>query len=488
MPGVTKRFAQPAFLPGIAISGCLADTGTVISLLRAVSDALDGRTDYYDVRMLHVTSTSLEMKKGDVSRAVAGKESGACVRVLCQGAWGFASTPDISKTAIGETAERAFRIAKGISESAKEKAVMAPVEPTTDDVTVPMKKGFIDVPIAEKLALLKTTHDALKQYDFVTNDLITYRDTYTVEDFFSSEGTTLITRTPRVYWALELIGRKGDLVQSVRRRIGATAGLEAFDDDAALKQADAGAASLVALLNGKSPPSGPMPVIADPDLTGVFAHEAVGHASEADLVATGNSCFGGRMGEQIGNDIVTIRDDATLPGAYGSLVYDEEGVRAGNKILIKNGVLNDFILSRETAAKLGMTPNGGARADSYHNRPLVRMSNTYIEGGDQTLRELLEGIELGVYAKGTRGGQVNTAQGFFQFNAQESYLIEHGEITKPLRDVSLSGRTLDTLRLIDGVGRDQDLHGVGICGKGQWVPVGDGGPHIRIAKCVVGGR
>jgi TldD protein len=150
-------------------------------------------------------------------------------------------------------------------------------------------------------------------------------------------------------------------------------------------------------------------------------------------------------------------------------------------------VLNDFILSRETAAKLGMAPNGGARADSYHNRPIVRMSNTYIESGDQTLAELLEGIKLGVYAKGTRGGQVNTAQGFFQFNAQESYLIENGEITKPLRDVSLSGRTLDTLKLIDGVGKDRDLHGVGICGKGQWVPVGDGGPHIRIAKCVVGG-
>lgn len=428
------------------------------------------------------------MKKGAVSRAVGGKESGACVRVLCQGAWGFASTPDTGKTAIGEAAGRAFRIAKGISETVKEKASLAPVTPVTDDVTVPMKRDFINVPIAEKLELLSTTHEAVKRYDFISSDLITYRDTYTVEEFNSSEGSTVITRTPRIYWALELIGRKGDQVQSVRRRLGATAGLEAFDGDAALRQADAGAASLVALLSGKSPPSGTLPVITDPDLTGVFAHEAVGHASEADLVATGNSCFGGRMGEQIGSELVTIRDDATISGAFGSLVYDEEGVRAGNKVLIKNGVLNDFILSRETAANLGMTPNGGARADSYHNRPIVRMSNTYIEAGDRTLAELLEGIELGVYAKGTRGGQVNTAQGFFQFNAQESYLVEHGEITKPLRDVSLSGRTLDTLRLIDGVGKDEDLHGVGICGKGQLVPVGDGGPHIRIAKCVVGGR
>jgi TldD protein len=483
-----ERFAWAAFLSGTSISGYRADTGTVISLLRAVSDALDGRADYYDVRVLNVTSTSLEMKKGTVSRAVAGKESGACVRVLCQGAWGFASTPDTGKEAIGETADRALRIAKGISESIKEKACLAPVKPVTDDVTVPMKKDFLEVPIADKLTLLQSAHEAVKKYDFITNDQITYRDTYTVEEFNSSEGTVLITRTPRVYWTLELIGRKGDLVQSVRRRIGATAGLEAFDHDATIRQADAGAASLVALLNGHSPPSGPMPVIADPELTGVFAHEAVGHASEADLVATGNSCFGGRLGEQIASEVVTIRDNATLPHAFGSLVYDDEGVRAGNKLLIKNGILNDFIQSRETAAKLGMTPNGGARTDSYHYRPLVRMSNTYIEAGDRTLAELMEGIELGVYAKGTRGGQVNTAQGFFQFNAQESYLIENGEVTKPLRDVSLSGRTLDTLKLIDGVGKDEDLYGVGMCGKGQWVPVGDGGPHIRISKCVVGGR
>ena len=457
-------------------------------VLRAVSDALDGRADYYDVRSTDVTSTSLELKKGEVTRAVAGKESGACVRVLYKGAWGFASTPDGNEAALVDAAGRAARIARGISESVREKAGLAPVKPAVDDVTVPAKKGFLDVPIGDKLALLRTAHDAVKGYDFVANDLITYRDTYTVEEFTSSEGAALVTRTPRVYWALELIGRRGDTVQSVRRRIGATAGLEAFDGDAQVRQAESAAASLVALLNGKAPPSGPMPVIADPDLAGVFAHEAVGHASEADLVATGNSCFDGRIGQQIGNAAVTIRDDATLPGLFGSLVYDDEGVRAGDKVLIRNGVLHDFIQSRETAAKLGMAPNGGARAESYHGRPLVRMSNTIIDPGDRTFRELLESVELGVYAKGTRGGQVNTAQGFFQFNAQESYLIERGEITRPLRDVSLSGRTLDILRLIDGVGRDEDVHGVGICGKGQMVPVGNGGPHIRIAKCVVGGR
>jgi len=151
-------------------------------------------------------------------------------------------------------------------------------------------------------------------------------------------------------------------------------------------------------------------------------------------------------------------------------------------------VLNDLILSRETAARLGMQPNGGARAESYHYRPIVRMSNTYIDMGDASFKEMLEGIKLGVYAKDSRGGQVNTSQGLFQFNAQEAYLIENGEITKPLRDVSLSGKTLDILKQIDLVGKDLSLGHPGICGKGQSAPVGDGGPHIRISKCIVGGR
>jgi TldD protein len=457
-------------------------------LFRTIQDALAGRADYFDVRVLDVTQTQLEMKDNEVSKAISGKESGACVRVLYHGAWGFASTPDIGEPSLKDAADKAAKMAKGISENVKEKVKLATVKPVEDMAEIPMKKSFLDMPMESKLGLLKSTYDAIKDYDFIANATSTYKDTYTVEEFRSSDGTQLVKKTPRVMWSLEIVGRKGDIIQSIRRRIGNTSGYEAFDNDANVRVSRDAAASLVALLSGKSPPSGPMPVIADQDLTGVFAHEACGHASEADLVSMGDSCFEGLVGKQIGNPIVTIKDDATIPGLFGSYVYDDEGVKTKTKVIIKDGVLNDYIQSRETAGKLGMTPNGGARAESFHGRPIVRMSNTFIEAGDSNFKEMLEGIKLGVYAKGTRGGQVNTAQGFFQFNAQESYLIENGEITKPLRDVSLSGRTLDILKLIDLVGDDLELGHPGLCGKGQTVPVGDGGPHIRISKCVVGGR
>lgn len=457
-------------------------------MIRALEKALEGRADYYDVRYTNVTSTNLEMKNKDVTRAIAGSEEGACVRVLYRGAWGFASTSELTERSLVDTADRAARMARGISESIKIRSSLAPVEPVRDEVEVPMRKSFLDMSIEEKLALLESTYDALKDYDFINNMTATYKDFYTLEELMSSEGAHVVTKTPRILWSVEIVGRKDGDIQSVRRRIGSTTGFEVFDGEKNVTVARDGAASLVALLAGKSPPSGPLPVIADNGLCGVFAHEAVGHASEGDLVATGNSCFEGLVGKPIGNEIVTIKDDATIPGLFGSFIYDAEGVRTRTKVLVKDGVLNDLILSRETAARLGMEPNGGARAESYHYRPIVRMSNTYIDMGDASFREMLEGIKLGVYAKDSRGGQVNTSQGLFQFNAQEAYLIENGEITKPLRDVSLSGKTLDILKQIDMVGKDLMLGHPGICGKGQSAPVGDGGPHIRIAKCVVGGR
>ncbi|BAI61097.1 peptidase U62 family protein [Methanocella paludicola SANAE] len=457
-------------------------------MIRALEKALEGRADYYDVRYTNVTSTNLEMKNKDVTRAIAGSEEGACVRVLYRGAWGFASTSELTERSLVDTADRAARMARGISESIKIRSSLAPVEPARDEVEVPMRKSFLDMSIEEKLALLVSTYDALKDYDFINNMTATYKDFFTLEELMSSEGAHVVTKTPRILWSVEIVGRKDGDIQSVRRRIGSTTGFEVFDGEKNVTVARDGAASLVALLAGKSPPSGPLPVIADNGLCGVFAHEAVGHASEGDLVATGNSCFEGLVGKPIGNEIVTIKDDATIPGLFGSFIYDAEGVRTRTKVLVKDGVLNDLILSRETAARLGMEPNGGARAESYHYRPIVRMSNTYIDMGDASFREMLEGIKLGVYAKDSRGGQVNTSQGLFQFNAQEAYLIENGEITKPLRDVSLSGKTLDILKQIDMVGKDLMLGHPGICGKGQSAPVGDGGPHIRIAKCVVGGR
>lgn len=281
--------------------------------------------------------------------------------------------------------------------------------------------------------------------------------------------------------------RDDNEVVSYRTRYGGEGGLELIEAcDLGQLGNDAMVAAL-RLLKAKRAPSGKMPLIADRDLTGVYIHEALGHPCEADLVAAGDSCLDGKLGQKIGSDIVTVVDDPTIRGGYGAYPIDDEGVNTRAKRLITNGVLTEYLNHRETAAHFGIEPNGGARAQDGLHHPLVRMSNTMIMGGNHdTIDDLMEDIDYGIYACGSRGGQVDTGKGSFQFAAQEAWLIENGELTTPLKDVSVSGLTLEILQNVNGLTRDAKLAAPGFCGKGQTVPVGDGGPIMRISEALVG--
>jgi TldD protein len=228
-----------------------------------------------------------------------------------------------------------------------------------------------------------------------------------------------------------------------------------------------------------------MRAVLDPELAGVFAHEAVGHASEGDLVQEGSSILSGKTGEQIGNERLTIIDDPSLP-EFGFEPVDAEGVAVRRTEIIRNGVVNAFLHSRETLAAVGNGVAGHARA-SAAEPPLVRMSNTFIENGDATLDEIMAACDNGILLKGSRGGQVDPGRGIFQFNAEYGYLIENGACTKMVRDVSLAGEILSTLHDILLCGNDRTMH-PGYCGKGgQSVPVSDGAPHVLLGNAVVGG-
>jgi TldD protein len=228
-----------------------------------------------------------------------------------------------------------------------------------------------------------------------------------------------------------------------------------------------------------------MRALLDPELAGVFAHEAVGHASEGDLVKEGNSVLRGRIGEQIGTAGLTIVDDPGLH-EFGFEPVDAEGVGVERTEIIRHGAVNAYLHSRETLAALGNGMAGHARA-AAGDLPLVRMSNTFIENGDLRQEELLEICGNGILLRGSRGGQVDPGRGVFLFNAEYGYIIEHGECTQMVRDVSLSGEILATLHQIMGIGNDRIMH-QGYCGKGgQSVPVSDGSPHILLDNAVVGG-
>jgi len=447
-----------------------------------IDQTLKAGADFCDLRFESVVGTGLEMKEKELRKVIPGKSSGAILRALVNGSWGILSFND--ESGLRSAPEMVVRLARTSGEGnvklatrkiAEEKIVWKPIiDPE-------------NISLEEKFSLVKEVNQSVVEKEGVIGVTSIFNDSTILKRLISSEGTEVEYQLCRGQIQTQIISRKNGRILGYRTRVGGTGGHEIFKNDDPVEKAVEGTETALTILGAKASPSGRMTVVADNDLTGVFAHEAIGHATEADLVISGESILEGKLGQVIAPELITLVDDPTIKGGFGSFPIDDEGIRTQRKVLIENGILAGYILNLETAAKLELDPNGGARAQSYANSPLVRMSNTMIESGTFSLEELMEDIDYGVYAKGTRGGQVDTVRGSFQFSAQQAFLIEKGEITFPLRDVSLSGMTLETMMSIDGVGKDAELGDPGFCGKGQMVPVGDGGPHIRIKNAVIGG-
>ena len=454
----------------------------------ALNNALAFGASYAEIRLMAETTSSVRLKDGQLEHAIPGQEIGATLRILADGAWGVHSTTDISN--IPNEIEATVRLAKAVAArrpSGSNPIQLAEIPIHQDEIHWKSKKDVRNTDLDTKLSMLDNIHQSANDDERIISVSCGWSDEHLHTELLTTEGMDRTWSFQRSMVNGMVTARDGGDPVSYRMRHGGEGGLELIEDcDLQTLGADARIAAL-RLLKAKRSPSGKLPLIADRDLTGVYIHEALGHPCEADLVAAGDSCLDGKLGQKIGNEIVTVVDDPTLRGGYGAYPIDDEGLDTREKTLIKNGILTDYLNHRETAHHFGLEPNAGARAQDGLHHPLVRMSNTMIMGGNfNDIDELMEDIEYGVYACGSRGGQVDTGRGSFQFAAQEAYLIENGEITTPLRDVSVSGLTLQILNDVDGLTKDAKLASPGFCGKGQTVPVGDGGPIMRIREALVG--
>lgn len=457
-----------------------------------VRKALDLATtygaSYAEVRLVSFTQSSVAMRDGILERAIPGQELGLTLRILADGAWGVHSTTDIAS--LPEQIESTTRLAKAVASRRAdgEKPIgLAEIPVFEDEQHWKSKLDVRHTELDTKMDLMNDFYKGASQHKHVVSVTTGWSDEHIHTELMTSEGMDRAWSFQRSLVHGMVTARDDAEVVSYRTRTGGQGGLELIQGVDLTALGEQAQTAALRLLTAERAPSGKMPLIADNDLTGVYIHEALGHPCEADLVAAGDSCLAGKLGEKIGNDIVTVVDDPTLMGGYGAYPIDDEGVNTREKVLIKNGVLTEYLNHRETAHHFSMEPNGGARAQDGLHHPLVRMSNTMIQGGSHAdLDELMEDVEYGIYACGTRGGQVDTGRGSFQFAAQEAWLIENGELTRPLKDVSVSGMTLEILKNVDGLSRDASLATPGFCGKGQTVPVGDGGPVMRIREALVG--
>lgn len=440
--------------------------------------------EYYDVREIRGYSTSIVYDNSEIDEVSTHYISGAAVRALVGGSYGFTVVDDPAR--VDEAVDSAVSIARRLNKLNPRKSIeLKAVHGMSKDI-YRVKKDPAGISLSEKQDMLKSIDNALRDNDpksLIKSTKVNYSELSTHYINYDSEGHRVEYDLTRTGFGCTAVVSDGGNLQMGRRSFFNTGGYEIFDMCNPLTLAHEATAEAMELLVAGHSPGGRFDVILDPELAGVFIHEAVGHASEADTVLEGDSCLEGQIGKQIGSPLVTVHDDPTLLH-YGYYPYDSEGVPSHRTTIIEKGVMKAYLNSRETATRLGGEP-GNARAGGLA-QPVVRMSNTFIDNGDMTRDEVFENFD-GIYLKGSRGGQVNTGEGVFQFNAVMGYMVKKGQIGEAIRDVSLSGNTLKTLNSIVRVGNDLLFH-AGRCGKaGQSVPVGDGSPHILVKDAVVGG-
>lgn len=431
--------------------------------------------DYWDLRLVKGPFTSISLRDSKIEGVVDSSSFGIGIRVLLDGSFGFASTN--KENELENTMKKALKLAH----TTKGKVKLSDEKTYTDRVEVKVKENPRDISIKDKIQRLFSAEKEAK-IDFIKNISISYTDACADKIFLNSEGCEIIQKEIITYMSIAAVAVKGEVMQGGYEVLGARGGMETLND--AEIKAESAAKKAVKLLSAKTPKGGTFPAVIDGKLAGVLAHEAVGHACEADLVLANNSVLSNKINKKIGSDLVNIIDDAALDG-FGSFAYDDDGIPAQRKYLMKNGILNSFLHSRDTAPEFNLNSTGNMRASSYSDFPVVRMSNTFFERGNYNKEEIFD-IKSGIYAKGMKGGQVNPKTGNFVFVAEEGFLIENGELTELLRDITLNGNIMTTLKEIDAVGDDFMLS-PGFCGKsGQTIRVSDGGPHLRIGNVAVG--
>ncbi|MDR3102369.1 MAG: TldD/PmbA family protein [Methanocalculaceae archaeon] len=437
---------------------------------------------YYDIRYVSGTSTAITVENGNVESAGSNFFGKALIRVLGDRGWGcYCASPfdPEDRTAKQEYISRAARAAK-LANVPAEIADVPYGNPRSWSCSAAEQAA---IPIEEKADLLLRMESGAKTPDICSTSAQyseLYQDVW-FEDCNDYNAASSICRT--LFTICAVAARSGNMQMNYEQEavVGPLnlSGYLGYGEKCARRAAE--------LLDASAISGGRMPVVLDPAIGGVFAHEAVGHASEGDAVRDGISVLAGKLGMRVGSPQVTIIDDPSMHG-YGYEPFDAECIACGPIELVKGGIMNAYIHSRETLATVGTETGdaGHARAESGM-QPLVRMSNTYIKEGDAEYDEIIAECRNGVLLIGSRGGEVDPGRGAFVFNAKYGYRIENGETTAMIRDVSLSGDILSVLHNTTLCGNERKMSG-GVCGKGgQLVPVGDGAPHVYLTEAMVGG-
>jgi len=443
--------------------------------------AISAGADYAEVFFEDTQRTNLSILNEQVTKCNCGQESGIGIRIFKGMASEYLYSADTDEKTVSALMKKYWKQ----GDVFRGRTSLCDVFPHN---LGEIRKFPGDMALNRKADCLKNAVAAgMKAESCIVQGRAAYVDLDQKVQIANTEGTYAEDRRVGTRVQLTMVAEEEDR-QTGFAGPGAMLGADYFEKIDLEKYARTAARSAKSMLGARPSPVGKMPVIIANGFGGLFFHEACGHSLEGSSVADGCSEFAHMIGKHVASEKVTLVDDGAMPGEWGSLGIDDEGIPTRRNVLIENGILKGYLLDRLNARRMGMEPTGSARRQNYRFAPVSRMTNTYIEAGTDKFEDMIRSVEKGLFVKEINAGSVDPVTGEFNFNTGETYLIEHGEITVPLTSATLIGTGMDILRKVDMVSGDFAL-GQGYCyaGSGQ-LCIGAGQPAVRITEMTVGGK
>jgi TldD protein len=445
----------------------------------AVAAALGAGASYADARVVVRRSQVVGTRNRRVERLDDSETEGIGVRVLVDGAWGFACDRQLDNGGAEEAARKAVAFAKAAPGG--HVRALADVEPARGEFRTLVQRDPFSVPVAEKVDLCLRAEEALQHEDMkVTSTAVRAQREH--KTFVSSEGTSTAQELVECGGGVDALAARDGVTQirsypSAHGGSSAQAGWEFVEGLGLDREAPRVGEQAAALVRAEACPSGVTTVVIDAEQMALQVHESVGHPTELDRVYGTEAAYAGTsflkpedLGSlRYGSEHMNVTADSTTPGGLGAFAFDDEGVPAAREPVVREGILNGFLTSRETAARIGSGSGGSMRADNWSRMPLVRMTNLHLEAGQGSLDELIAGVDEGVFLQTNKSWSIDDKRLNFQFGTQIAWEIKAGQLGRMLRDATYTGQTPVFWGSLDAVAGPEEwrLHGLTNCGKGQ---------------------
>ena len=432
---------------------------------------------YTDVRIEDVFQTSIQITMGRLDDVKEKSYRAAFIRLYDGKRWFYASTSDVDGIQ-GEIDALASMASK--NKNIEKDPIFKRLEVNEGEFLKFIGKDSVkEISLNEKIGLLKEYYPIIAHSEHVKLWRANYIDLNVKKSFYSSKGSNIVFDTQRVGMRIgfELSDGEKKFADRFDRGSNYFASLKGLEKEIETRFNKA----VLFLKEAVDVKPGKYTVVLSPEAAGVFAHESFGHKSESDFMIGDESMKEEwKIGKKVGSEILSIVDDGNIMGT-GYTPFDDEGTRAKETYLIKNGILAGRLHSAKTAAALKEELTGNARALNFEYEPIVRMTTTYIKGGDKSFEELISEIDEGVLIETLKHG---SGMSTFTLAPSMAYMIRNGKVAEPVKISVVSGNVFETLNEIDGLTKDVKIleFALGGCGKFEQfpLPVGFGGPYVRV--------